>query len=261
MLQVSMNFYISAIIMLIICNKSFQMDYENVTTYVAVFAPVNDSLPFSLSKVKQFVKLAETRLHSYLQPRVKLHFRFIDSKYPEETPAEVEAIKFLFKETNHTHAFIGPINDIALSHVARISANQGVPILSPGGMNVHFGLNKTEHKKYETFIRMQYNFNTLTNFLLQIFLYKEFRFKRVKVVSQKHDTVLDSCNSFNAAVDYIFNNFRTKLGHSDFEFDTFMLPRQFEISDVFQTEIGTKYAGKILPVKKHTTFRTLELFL
>ena len=72
----------------------------------------------------------------------------------------------------------------------------------------------------------------------------------MKVLSQKHDTLLDSCNSFNAAVDYIFSYFRTKLGHSDFEFDTFMFPRQYDVSDVFVTEVGTKYAGK-----KHTVYK------
>ena len=172
-----MRDFVSILLIFIICKNIYlhAIQQDNVTSYIAVFAPLNDTLPFSLKKVEQFVKLAEARISSKLNPRVKLYFRFIDSKYPEETPAEIEAINFLFKETNHTHAFLGPINDIALSHVARISADQGVPILSPGGMTVHFGLNKTEHKKYETFIRMQYNFNTLTNFLLQIFLYKDFR--------------------------------------------------------------------------------------
>ena len=171
----SMRVCITILLVLIVFSKSYLSEHDNATVYIAVFAPQNDSFPFSLTKVKQFVKLAEIHIINNLNPRVRLDFRFIDSKYPEETPAEIEAINFLFKETNNTHAFLGPINDIALSHVARISANQGVPILSPGGMNVHFGLNKTEHNKYETFIRMQYNFNTLTNFLLQIFLYKDFR--------------------------------------------------------------------------------------
>ena len=238
-------YYLAAIASVLgYCGKTLQWRQDNVTTYLAVFAPVNNSLPFSLNKVRVFIERAETKLEHYLHPRVKLRFRYIDSKYPEETPAEIEAIKFLFKETNNTHAFLGPVSDIALSHVARISATQRIPILSPGGMNIHFGLNKTEHKKYETFIRMQYNFNKLTNFLLHIFYYKDFRFKRVKVLAEKHDTLLDSCNSFHAAVDYIFNNFKKKLGHRDFVFDNFMLPRQFNITHVFLSEISTEYAGK-----------------
>ena len=64
------------------------------------------------------------------------------------------------------------------------------------------------------------------------------------MISQKHDTLLDSCNAFNAAVDYIFSYFSTKLGHGDFEFDTFMWPRKYDAGEMFVTEIGTKYAGK-----------------
>ena len=72
----------------------------------------------------------------------------------------------------------------------------------------------------------------------------------MKVLSQKPDTLLDSCNSFNAAVDYIFSYIRTKLGHNNFKFDTFMLPRQYAVSDVFVTEVETKYSGK-----KHIVYK------
>ena len=217
--------------------------YDNHTIQVAVFAPVNRSLPFSLDKVVPFVTLAESKLSDHLHPSVNIRFRFMNSRYPEETPVEIEAIKFLFKESNNTHAIIGPINDIALSHVARIAAWQGVPVISPGGMSIHFGVNKTIHPKYKSFIRMQYNLNALTHFLLRLFYYPQFGFKKIKVIAEKHDTLLDSCNHFHGAVDYIFNNFRKK-SNNKFMFDNYLLPRDFDITHMFVSEISTDYAGK-----------------
>ena len=231
--------------MILIITTSQHWTQSNITVHIAVFAPINNTLSFSLGKVMPFVKLAETKLINYLHPRVSLQFRYIDSRYPEETPVEIEAIQFMFKGSNNTHAILGPINDYALSHVARIAAWKHIPVISPGGMSIHFGVNKTIHLKYETFIRMQYNLNSLSNFLLRLFDYSDFRFKRVKVISEKHDTLLDSCRHFHAAVDYIFNNYR-KNRNKQFSFDNYLLTRAFNITYMFVSEISTDYAGKYI---------------
>ncbi|XP_052786457.1 atrial natriuretic peptide receptor 1-like isoform X2 [Mya arenaria] len=234
----------------------------NVT--IAVFAPEIDGYDFSLSNIIPAVELAVEEQTKKLPKNIRLRVTYHDSHYGQEYPLEVDAIRLI--DSHKAQVFIGPIGDAALNHVARISAHENFPIISPGGLHINFGLNKTDYVIYQTLIRIGPKFNRLIGMLIHV-LVNVFSFQKIKIISQKHnaqntnlckavhDTALDlhkldydTCKNFHENIDYLLNLFKNKHSgnSSNIQFDFYLIPKRMNVTDILVNEIGTNYGVVVL---------------
>ncbi|KAH3860221.1 hypothetical protein DPMN_023113 [Dreissena polymorpha] len=235
--------------------SSFLPNHLSVT--IAVFAPFNDTPDFGVKRIQPAVDLA-IRTAASMVPLVNFSATYKNSKDPFTTIC-IESMELLFNRK--ADVLIGPVDDIALDEVAKIAAHLNKPILSPGGLDINFGLDKKSDMGlgYRTLIRMGASFNSLINFVIMLLL-DELKFTKVKVISEKnseryvcnqfHNTVRElqnidytGCNRFSTNSGYLLNMLKNKNPEKNYQFDFYLIPRNINFTHLFHEEIGVEYGG------------------
>ncbi|XP_053387550.1 atrial natriuretic peptide receptor 1-like isoform X3 [Mercenaria mercenaria] len=213
---------------------------KNISVNIVIFAPANNSFGYSLARITPAMEIAYEQL--VLPPFVQLNLTFIDSKFPDETAVELIAIDFIWNKS--VHAFIGPVYDYPLSHLARISGAKEIPVITPGGLSRSFSANKTVHTMYKTLVRIGPSMSTLTRFLSG-FIFEYLKYQHLKILTEKHDSDLQVCKIFRGAFDDFLNTIKNKNG-LDIEFDLYQFPKKYDPGEILTTEVGVNYTVVVL---------------
>lgn len=210
----------------------------NIIVNIVVFAPKNNSFGYSIARITPAMEIARER--TVLPPFVELNLTFCDSKFPDETSVELDAINFIMNE--FAHLFIGPIYDFPLSHLARISAaDYNMPVISPGGLSLSFGANKSEHTIYKTLVRIGPTMNKLSDIISWI-IFHFFKYKHMKVLTEKHDSALQTCKIFYSAFDDLLNQIKNRRD-PNIQFDLHQFPKKYDPEGILRREVGVNYSG------------------
>ncbi|KAL4216488.1 Nitrogen permease regulator 2 [Mactra antiquata] len=206
---------------------------------IVLIAPENDSYSFCLDKVIPALHAAiET---SQLSTLFQVNISTIDSHFPDEISMWTVANEYIYNRT--ANLFLGPMYDYALELLARISAQDSIAVMSPGGFGVNLGLHKKTEPKYATLIRMTTTMHKLITYLIMMIV-DEYRYKKIKFISEKHDSDMFFCRQFDEALKYIMNMEKNRRKDPKFGFDLYMFPRSFDTEQILRTEVGNEYVGK-----------------
>ena len=209
------------------------------TVRIAIMVPINTSDSYGQAHVEPGIQIAIEKINrdkTYLFDSIETEY--INSHCPnnyEYTRLVLKAIELMKQNTS---CLFGPTFDYGLAQVARILSYEKFPVISPGGLDLNFGVNKTLDRSYQTLVRTGGTTNTLSQCLRS--LLAQFSFGRIKVLSQKHETELEICQHFYNSLDYFVNLY------GDLEFDLFLFPKKTNFRDLLLTEVGNRFAGKCL---------------
>lgn len=219
-----------------------------VDVNLVVFAPDNSAYDFSMLRILPAVEIAlETVTRRGICRNVKFDVTPIDSKYGQDgkdVAVEIEAYKRIANPTKSTHAIFGPVYDVTLEKIARISAFCDMAVFSPGGFSVNFGLEKTSKSRYRTLVRVGPSINFIFN-MMRWLLVDHFGYRRIKTIADKHNPLHgDICKWLHGGFDYLFNHYKNEYVDRPFDFDNYLLPKKFDAEEILRTEVGNEFAGK-----------------
>ena len=147
-----------------LCARCRDLDTRNFT--IAVLAPGNDSLPYSLNKTLPAILYAIRTINKLKKFKSFAH-RSINMVYQNtfcsSTIGPLSAVDFYIEGT--ADIFFGPMCPYVLAPVARYSAVWDIPLLTAGGQNDNFDY---KFPNYKLLTRMNGSYTQIGIILLQI---------------------------------------------------------------------------------------------